>query len=79
MWVAPVARAQKKFFKKVLTNYERCGIIKAQKENKGDKIMKKFYWFTFADGYQVCARGFDRTEKAHLVYAHGALVSKVAV
>jgi hypothetical protein len=36
-----------------------------------------FYWFTFADGYQVCTRGFDRIEKMHAEMAHGKIISKV--
>ena len=24
--------------------------------------MYKYYWFTFADGYKVCARGFSSQE-----------------
>ena len=36
-----------------------------------------FYWFTFADGYQVCTRGFDRIEKKHAEMAHGKIISKV--
>lgn len=37
----------------------------------------KFYWFTFADGYKTCCRGFDRVELKHEVLKHGKLVSKV--
>ena len=36
-----------------------------------------FYWFTFADGYRCCTRGFNKIEKAHAVAAHGRIVSKV--
>ena len=36
----------------------------------------KWYWFTFADGYQVCCRGMDRIEKAAEERKHGKLVSK---
>ena len=35
-----------------------------------------FYWFTFADGYEVAARGFNRNELKHLEVKHGALVGK---
>lgn len=35
-----------------------------------------FYWFTFADGYRECARGYDRTERLALERAHGKIVSK---
>ena len=36
-----------------------------------------FYWFTFADGYIVCTRGFDRIEKMHAEAKHGKIISKV--
>ena len=36
----------------------------------------KWYWFTFADGYQVCCMGMDRIEKAAEERKHGKLVSK---
>ena len=36
-----------------------------------------FYWFTFADGYRVCTRGFDRIEKKHEEMKHGKIISKV--
>ena len=36
-----------------------------------------FYWFTFEDGYSVCAKGFSKTEMAHEVRKHGKLVRKV--
>lgn len=36
-----------------------------------------FYWFTFEDGYKVCAKGFDKVEMGWEVYKHGKLVSKV--
>lgn len=36
-----------------------------------------FYWFTFADGYRCCCRGFDRVEMSWAVREHGKLVSKV--
>lgn len=36
----------------------------------------KWYWFTFADGYQVCCRGMDRIEKAAEERKHGKLISK---
>lgn len=36
-----------------------------------------FYWFTFADGYRICTRGFDRVERMHAELAHGKIVSKV--
>lgn len=37
----------------------------------------KFYKFTFADGYVVIARGFDRVEKAAEIRKHGKIISKV--
>lgn len=37
-----------------------------------------FYWFTFADGYRVCTRGFDRVELQHEEGKHGKLVQMVA-
>jgi hypothetical protein len=45
---------------------------------RGGKKMAsvKWYWFTFADGYQVCCRGMDRIEKAAEERKHGKLVSK---
>ena len=36
-----------------------------------------FYWFTFEDGYSVCAKGFSKLEMAHEVRKHGKMVSKV--
>ena len=35
-----------------------------------------FYWFTFADGYRVCARGFDKIEKMWAEREHGKIVKK---
>ena len=35
-----------------------------------------WYWFIFADGYQVCARGLDRAELAYEVAKHGAIIRK---
>ncbi len=37
-----------------------------------------FYWFTFADGYRVCVRGFDRVEMQHMVREHGKLIGRDA-
>ena len=42
-----------------------------------DRKVIMFYWFTFADGYRVCTRGFDRIEKMHAEMAHGKIISKV--
>ena len=42
-----------------------------------DRKVIMFYWFTFADGYRVCTRGFDRIERMHAELAHGKIVSKV--
>lgn len=36
----------------------------------------KWYWFRFSDGYEVCCRGMDRTEKAAEERKHGKLVRK---
>ena len=38
--------------------------------------MIKYYWFTFADGYRVCARGFSRHELSVEERNHGKLVKK---
>lgn len=37
----------------------------------------KFYWFTFADGYEVCTRGFSAQEMRVEVRKHGKLISKI--
>lgn len=34
----------------------------------------KYYWFTFADGYSVCVRGFSSQELAVEERKHGKLV-----
>ncbi len=36
----------------------------------------KFYWFTFADGYRTCVRGFSAQERRVEEAKHGKLVSK---
>jgi hypothetical protein len=36
----------------------------------------KYYWFTFADGYSVCARGFSNQELRVEESKHGKLVKK---
>jgi len=36
----------------------------------------KYYWFTFADGYRVCARGFSTQELRVKEAKHGKLVSR---
>lgn len=38
--------------------------------------MKKYFWFTFADGYQVCAKGFSPTELYFEERKHGKLISR---
>ena len=38
--------------------------------------MIKYYWFTFADGYRVCARGFSKLELSVEERKHGKLVKK---
>jgi hypothetical protein len=50
---------------------------KPHKTNPRNKELKMFYWFTFADGYTVCTRGFDRIEKMHEEAKHGKIISKV--
>ena len=37
----------------------------------------KFYWFTFADGYQCCVRGFSAQERRVEERKHGKIVGKV--
>ena len=41
-----------------------------------EEVLNMFYWFTFADGYRECARGYDRSERLALERAHGKIVSK---
>lgn len=38
--------------------------------------MKKFYWYTFEDGYSVCVKGFSKQELLIEESKHGKLVSK---
>lgn len=38
--------------------------------------MVKYYWFTFADGYRECARGFSKLELSVEERKHGKLVKK---
>lgn len=38
--------------------------------------MKKYFWFVFADGYQVYAKGFSATELYFEQMKHGKLISK---
>lgn len=38
--------------------------------------MYKYYWFTFADGYKVCARGFSSQELEIEEQKHGKLILK---
>ena len=38
--------------------------------------MNNYYWFTFADGYSVCARGFSKQELKIETLKHGKLISK---
>lgn len=40
--------------------------------------MKKFYWYTFADGYACCVANLNRTELNREAAKHGPLVSKTA-
>ena len=37
----------------------------------------KYFWFTFADGYSVCVRGFSKQELAIEEQKHGKLLRKV--
>lgn len=36
-----------------------------------------FYWFTFADGYRECVRGYNATERKHAERKHGKIISKI--
>lgn len=36
----------------------------------------KFYWFTFADGYRACTRGYSKLELKVEERKHGKLMSK---
>lgn len=36
-----------------------------------------FYWYTFADGYSVCVRGFSKQELKVEESKHGKLTKKV--
>lgn len=38
--------------------------------------MDKYYWFTFTDGYRVCAKGFSKQELKIEELKHGKLISK---
>ena len=35
-----------------------------------------YFWFTFADGYRVCVRGFSKQELAVEVQKHGKVIKK---
>lgn len=35
-----------------------------------------YYWYTFADGYSCCVRGFDPFELQTQIDKHGNLVKK---
>lgn len=37
----------------------------------------RYYWFTFADGYRVCTRGFSAQERKVEERKHGKIISKV--
>ena len=45
-----------------------------RKEDEGEM---KYYWFTFADGYSVCVRGFSKQELRVEENKHGKLLRKV--
>jgi hypothetical protein len=59
-----------------LTSKHFCGIVEIDKR---EEIRKMFYWFTFADGYCECVRGYDRVEKKHMEMKHGKIVRKERV
>lgn len=40
--------------------------------------MRKYYWFTFEDGYRVLAMGLSKQELSVEERKHGKLISKVA-
>lgn len=35
-----------------------------------------FYWYTFADGYRVCVKGFSKSELKREIIKHGELIRK---
>ena len=37
-------------------------------------MASRYYWFYFEDGYRCCAKGFSKTERAHLEKAHGKMI-----
>ena len=45
-----------------------------RKEDEGEM---KYYWFTFADGYSVCVKGFSKQELRVEENKHGKLLRKV--
>ena len=54
--------------------YKRVCKKWAKKHKRGE--MKK-YWFTFADGYSVCVKGFSKQELRVEESKHGKLLRKV--
>jgi hypothetical protein len=40
------------------------------------QTMNKYYWFTFADGYSVCVKGFSKQELRVEENKHGKLIKK---
>lgn len=40
--------------------------------------MTHYYWYTFADGYNICCRGFSKNELAIEIAKHGKLIRKVS-
>ena len=50
---------------------------KVGKYEKGRREKMKYYWFTFADGYSVCAKGFSKQELRVEENKHGKLLRKV--
>ena len=47
------------------------------KQRKEDEWKMKYYWFTFSDGYSVCAKGFSKQELRVEENKHGVLLRKV--
>ena len=64
-----------------MTNAFLCDIINTETRgtnpNRKELHTMKFYWFTFADGYQVCVRGFSAQERRVEEAKHGKIVSKI--
>lgn len=50
---------------------------KVGKYEKGRREEMKYYWFIFADGYSVCAKGFSKQKLRVEENKHGKLLRKV--